>query len=268
MRSIAQKLPFVMLLAMLSACGRETPAEFPAGAEASWPSYGGAPGGGHYSAATQITRDNVHLLRPAWVYRSGDVRQARAPDPAAGDRGARASSWQLTPILVGDTLYGCTAFNKVFALDPATGVEKWRYDPGVDIDREVLVNCRGVASWQDPEPRGAACEHRILMGTLDSRLIALDARDGKPCRDFGEEGQVDLHAGLGALEEYEYSVTSPPAVIGDRVITGAFVLDRTHNHMPSGVVRAFDVRSGRLLWYWDGIPPGERHAVDDAGQPL
>lgn len=258
----------MILCAVLGACERETFAELPPGAAAEWPAYGSAPGGGHYSPATQITRDNVHRLRRAWVYRSGDVRQPEAPDPATGRRGKPPSSWQLTPILVGDTLYGCTAFNKVFALDPATGVEKWRYDPGVDVSQEVLVNCRGVASWQDPQPRGAACEHRILFGTLDGRLLALDARDGRPCHGFGEAGEVDLHAGLGAFEVYEYSVTSPPAVLGDRVIIGALVLDRTHDHMPSGVVRAFDVRSGRLLWYWDGIPPGESHAFDTQGEPL
>ncbi|MCG3170703.1 MAG: Quinoprotein glucose dehydrogenase [Pseudomonadales bacterium] len=265
---LARHLLAVTLFASLCACQREAPAEFPPGAEAEWPAYGAAPGGGHYSAATQITRENVRLLRPAWVYRSGDLRLPRPANPEAGEpMGVRASSWQLTPILVGDTLYGCTAFNKVFALDPATGKEKWRYDPGVDTDREVMVNCRGVASWKDPNPRGAACEHRILTGTLDGRLIALDARDGTPCRDFGDQGQVDLHAGLGQFEEYEYSVTSPPAILGDRVITGALVLDRTHNHMPSGVVRAYDVRSGRLLWYWDPIPPGASHAVDEAGRP-
>ncbi len=266
--SLARTLLVVTLSACLGGCQQELPDQFPPGAAAEWPSYGSAPGGGHYSPANQITRDNVHLLRQAWVYRSGDLRQPQPADPKTGRRRVLASSWQLTPILVGDTLYGCTAFNKVFALDPATGAEKWRYDPGVDIEREALVNCRGVASWQDPNPRGEACEHRILAGTLDGRLIALDARDGSPCQDFGEGGQVELRAGLGAFETHEYAMISPPAVLGDRVITGSMVLDRTHNHMPSGVVRAWDVRSGKLLWYWDAIAPGEEHAFDEQGNPL
>ena len=102
----------------------------------------------------------------------------------------------------------------------------------------VLVNCRGVSSWQAPAPVGAACEHRIIMGTLDARLIAVDAQTGKPCTDFGDNGSVDLGPGLGEFSPQDYSVTSPPAILDDLVITGAMVLDRTHDHMPSGVVRA------------------------------
>jgi quinoprotein glucose dehydrogenase len=212
----------------------------------------------------------VHRLERAWVYRSGDVRQAgeyQISYPNGESLPNLSSGWQLTPLLVDGTIYGCSAFNRMFALDPATGTEKWSFDPRVDISREVLVNCRGVSSWQAGGDATGQCSHRIFMGTMDSRLIAVDARDGKPCLDFGNNGEVDLTRGIGDHAEYEYSSHSPPAVLGDRVIIGAMVLDRVHNNMPSGVVRAYDARSGELLWYWDPVPPGEEAAKTQQGEP-
>lgn len=249
---------------LLTAC-QKTPEINYASAIADWPNYASAPGGGHYSNADQITPDNVHALEKAWQYRSGDVREGQS---LGGKRGLPSSSWQITPLLVEDTLYACTAFNRMIALDPETGEEKWSYDPKVDISEELLVNCRGVSSWQAPEKTGAACEHRIIMGTMDGRMIVVDAKDGKPCADFGDNGEVDLKQGLGKISQKEYSVTSPPAIIGNKIITGAMVLDRIHNHMPSGVVRAYDVRTGELIWYWDPIPPGQTPTFDADGNPL
>jgi len=237
---------------------------------ADWPAFGAAPGGGHYSPATQITRDNVHRLVKAWEYRSGHLRTAGSnkvefapgqPLPAA------SSSWEMTPILVGDTLYGCSAFNRVFALDPRSGREKWRYDPEVDHRRESIMNCRGVSSWQAAEQTGAHCEHRIIMGTMDARLIALDARDGRPCADFGNNGQVDVGKEVGPHAEHEYNLTSPPAIIGDRIVIGAFILDRIREDAASGVVRAYDVRTGARVWYWEALAPGMTTEVDAEGNP-
>ncbi|MBP8925300.1 MAG: pyrroloquinoline quinone-dependent dehydrogenase [Pseudomonadales bacterium] len=257
-------------VAIVAGCGRNTGVVDYAGPVADWPAYGSSPGGGHYSAATQITRDNVHALQQAWVYRSGDMREPGASmiEMASGvSKPMPGSSWQMTPILVGDTLYGCTTFNRMFALDPGTGVEKWSFDPGVDKSKDILANCRGVSSWQSRVPSGADCDHRIVMGTLDGRLIAVSAAQGKPCADFGSNGTVDLREGLGEHAEHEYSVTSPPAIIGERIIIGAQVLDRTHDHMPSGVVRAYNARSGALEWYWDAIPPGQTPTMDSDGKP-
>ncbi|MEZ5557935.1 MAG: PQQ-binding-like beta-propeller repeat protein [Pseudomonadales bacterium] len=213
-----------------------------------WRSYGGAPGGGHFSTAREITPDNVGTLALAWQHRSGDIRK-----PGGGQGRARTqSAFQATPIVVDDTLYYCSPFNKVFALNAATGEERWSYDPGVDHDADVLPNCRGVSSWRS----GAEgfCEHRIIMGTLDARLIALDAATGKPCPDFGDGGAVDLTRGMTAHGAAEYSVTSPPAILGDMAITGAMVLDNVRRDAPSGVVRAYDVRSGALRWVWNPVP--------------
>jgi quinoprotein glucose dehydrogenase len=234
-----------------------------------WPSYGGLPGGGHYSRADQITPANVHLLEQAWEYRSGDVRMPGEFDwtyPGGHTFPAMGSAWQLTPLLVNGTLYGCSAFNRLFALDPETGEEKWSVDPEVDISRELMVNCRGVSSWQASEGTGH-CSHRIFMGTMDGRLLAVDGATGRACEDFGDAGTVDLKKGLGKHDDHEYSAHSPAAVLGDKLIMGAMVLDRVHNEMPSGVVRAFDVRTGSMLWYWEPIPPGQTPVMDDQGNP-
>lgn len=252
------------LCLVLSGCDEDPIIDY-TGPTADWQFYAASPGGGHFSPATQITPENVHALEPAWEYRSGDFRVGTS---TGGKRGLPSSSWQITPLMIEDTLYACTAFNRIIALNPETGEEKWSYDPQVDVSTELLVNCRGVSSWQAKQKIGAACEHRILMGTMDGRMIAVDAVNGKPCKDFGENGQIDLKEGLGEISQNEYSVSSPPAIIGNKVITGAFVLDRTHNNMPSGVVRAYDVITGKLIWYWDPIPPGQTPTIDEQGKPL
>jgi quinoprotein glucose dehydrogenase len=250
------------------------------GPTADWPNYGSADGGGHFSAATQITPENVVHLQKAWEYRSGHVLMPgegtdlyptgdEQPDLGSGwqlpDLG---SGWQLTPLLVNDTLYGCSAFNRMFALDPQTGEELWSVDPKVDPHKEVLINCRGVSSWQGPANQDGICAHRIFMGTMDGRLLAVDGGTGESCTDFGDNGTVDLKAGLGEHAEFEFSSISPAAVLGNKLIMGSMILDRLQNDMPSGVVRAFDVRSGELVWYWDPVPPGETTELDADGQPV
>jgi len=239
-------------------------------ADTDWPSFGGAVGGGHYSPADQITPGNVEGLEKAWEWRSGDFRgfgTSEVEIVPGEPESTISSAWQMTPILVDGTLYGCTPFNRVFALDPATGTPKWIFDPGVATETEFLLNCRGVASWKSDAPTGKRCEHRILSGTMDARLIAVDANDGKPCEDFGDGGEIDLKKGLGEATASDYSIISPPAIAGDRVITGSMHMDRQHNDLPSGVVRAYDVRTGELVWYWDAVPPGTPPAFDDEGNP-
>ena len=252
---------------LLSGCGpAPEPVDVTAEAATEWPAYGGAPGGGHYASGAQITRGNVHALAKAWEWRSGHFRQ-----PGPGKIGGYdvpvvpGSSWQMTPLAIDGTLYGCTAFGDIFALDAATGAERWRHASGVDPTKEIMINCRGVSSWRS----GATghCEHRILSGTPDARLLALDAATGEPCRDFGKDGVVDMKEGLGEHGEHEYSLPSPAAILDDLAIIGAFVLDRSSETVPSGVVRAYDVRSGELRWYWDAIPPGETAEIGPDGKP-
>ena len=233
-----------------------------------WPAYGGHPGGGHYSAAAQVNRDNVDRLETAWIHRSGDYKgglQSLTEAVSEELQASRPTSFISTPIVTEGTMYYCTPFNRVFALDPGTGAERWVFDPQVDMSQEHLTNCRGVSSWMAPERTGAACEHRILLATLDARLIAIDGQTGKACADFGVDGEVDLTEGLTAHEGDEYGVTSAPAIIGNLVITGAYVTDSIRSDIPSGVVRAYDVRTGAFAWGWNPVHP-DHPARDEAGR--
>ncbi|MCA9510954.1 MAG: pyrroloquinoline quinone-dependent dehydrogenase, partial [Myxococcales bacterium] len=217
------------------------------GPVADWPAYGGSHAGTRHSPLTQIDRSNVDALEVAWEFHTGDV----------STEGHLATSFQATPTLVGDTLYVCTPRNRVIALDPETGEERWRYDARLDSAGMYVITCRGVSHWSEPAPvAGRACQRRVFMGTLDARLVALDADTGKPCLDFGDQGEIDLREGVGDTYPGEYGVTSPPTVVGDRLVTGALVLDNIRTDAPGGVVRAYDVRTGDKLWAWDPVAPG------------
>ena len=248
----------LLLVLELAGCGESSSGEIVAGVVTGWPAYGATPGGTHFSRASQITPANVSQLEIAWLHRSGDIREA---EMRSGERLMTQSSLQVTPIVVDDRLYYCSPFNKVFALNAETGEQLWMFDPEVDHSVDILPNCRGVSSWQSGET--GFCEHRIIMGTLDARLIALDADTGEACPDFGDEGEVDTSEGLAAHAARDYSITSPPAILGDRVITGAMVLDNQRTDSPGGIVRAYDARSGDLLWAWNPVPPGSKQRNDD-----
>jgi quinoprotein glucose dehydrogenase len=212
-----------------------------------WPAYGRDVGGTRYSPAAQVTRENVTQLEVAWVYRTGDFI-----------RGGNGTRFEATPLVVEGTLYVSTPFGRVIALDPETGEEKWAFDPRIDLggDYGDFTN-RGLANWLDPAAApGVPCRRRIYVAPIDARVIALDAATGAPCRDFGTDGQVDLNRDLVNEPTYkgEYLVTSPPTVIGDLVISGSAIADNQRVDAPSGVVRAFDARTGRLRWRWDPIP--------------
>ncbi len=246
------------LIALIMGCSASLPSGLPkvgSGKAAGWPAYGATPGGTHFSSATQITPENVAWLEQAWVHNSGDFRDA-GPSADGGYMGS--SAFQVTPILVDETLYYCSPFNRVFALDARTGREIWSYDPRVDISQNwVLPNCRGVSSWKAPDwtesdPR--QCLHRILTGTVDARLIALDASTGEPCADFGDNGAVDITPEISRHSPLEYGITSPPAILNDLVITGSMVLDNVRTDIPSGVVRAYDIRTGEQRWAWNPVP--------------
>jgi quinoprotein glucose dehydrogenase len=231
--------------------------------EATWAAYGGDPGGNRHSPLTQISRQNIERLKIAWTYRTGEL----GADFARAD----TLTFEATPILVRDSLYLSTATNIVIALDPATGVQRWRYDPRVDRTRRYSeATSRGVSSWIDPNADPTTpCAHRIIVGTLDARLIALDGGTGRLCRDFGAGGKVDLNppAGLRGSSAGNYLVTSPPAIYRNIVIVGSAVGDNGGVEMPRGIVRAFDVRTGKQLWSWDPIPTSGEEATRRGWQP-
>ncbi len=227
------------------------PVDF-SGPTSGWPEYAGDKGGLHHSPLTQIQRGNVARLEVAWEHRSGDF--------FAGSAERAPTSFQATPLVANDTLYYCTPYQRVFALDPETGAERWSFDPGLRARGSggpYPLNCRGLAFFEEPHPAaGRACQRRLLYGTKDSELIALDADTGRPCPDFGENGRVWLREGIGEAPDWEYYPTSPPLVLGDRAVIGALVADQLKVDAPAGVVRAFDVRTGELVWAWDPVPPG------------
>ncbi|KAF1023105.1 MAG: Glycerol dehydrogenase large subunit [Paracidovorax wautersii] len=221
-------------------------------APADWAAYGRDNAATRYSPLGQITKDNVAQLEQAWLFRTGDLPEHR---------------WgaETTPLKVGDAIYLCSARNQLIALDAATGQERWRYDPQVkDESIPYTAACRGVSYYEVPDlPQAAACRTRVIEGTLDGRLVAVDARDGKPCADFGRDGQVDITEGMGQAPPGYVSITSPPAVVRGVVVTGHQVLDGQRRDAPSGVIQGYDARTGELRWAWDmdrpdrsGPPPG------------
>ncbi|CAM4131172.1 membrane-bound PQQ-dependent dehydrogenase, glucose/quinate/shikimate family [Paracoccus yeei] len=216
-------------------------------AGADWPAYGGTHQARRYSTLGQITPENVADLRPVWTFRTGDM-------PAGDER----FSNQNTPLKIGDQLLICSAMNKVIALDAATGRENWRHDPQVSTDAiPYNATCRGLAYHAAPQADGV-CAQRVLMNTLDARLIALDVRTGQPCADFGQGGSVDLTQGIGHTVPGWYAPTSPPTVVRNVAVVNSQVRDNQRRDAPSGVVRGYDVQSGALLWAWDMGRPGEK----------
>ncbi|MCR9096219.1 MAG: pyrroloquinoline quinone-dependent dehydrogenase [bacterium] len=255
MRGVATAVLPLLALA-LSGCAEDPSCE-PAtsgGPASEWPSYGNDSGGTRYSPLAQIRSENVACLEEVWRFETGDLPGAR------GGQTRSPFASETTPILVDETLYLCTPTNFVIAVDPATGEERWRFDPGFDLDSRYgnQLVCRGVSSWRDPAAdEGATCGRRIFTATNDARLIALDASTGDPCPGFGEAGQVDLNPGVGRQDwKGEYQVTSPPAVGRDVVVVGAAIADNKRTDAPSGVVRAYDARTGTLRWAWDLRSPG------------
>ena len=225
-----------------------------------WTAYGRGTHGNRFAQFDQINKGNVKDLQVAWTYRTGDL----AVDGA---------EYQVTPLKVDDTVYLCTPLSKVIALDAVTGQEKWRFDPKATVSASTKgwKRCRGVgyadldklaSSAPQPADEGAAaapvataCRKRIIETTIDARLLALDAETGKLCEDFGDQGYVDLSVGLTASpkdgDEGTYNVTSAPLVADGVVLVGGRLNDNLTVGEPSGVVRGFDVVTGKLLWAWD-----------------
>lgn len=222
-----------------------------------WESWGGDPGGSRFSPLREITSDNVGQLVRAFEFHTGDIA-ARPPEVM------RRTKFETTPLFVEDSLIFCSPFNEVIALDPGTGVQKWRYDPKIAINQRPANRyvCRGVTHWVDNSaPEGAACRSRIFMGTNDVRLIALDAKTGLPCEGFGKDGEIKLDIGMPLEWPGEFQITSPPAVGRGVVVVGSSIGDNRRVDAPSGLVRAFDARSGEPRWTFeplkhDGIEAG------------
>ncbi|MBY5313889.1 glucose/quinate/shikimate family membrane-bound PQQ-dependent dehydrogenase [Rhizobium leguminosarum] len=213
-----------------------------------WHQYGRTPFGQRYSPLDQITAENVSTLKEAWRYQTGDVKR---PDDVG------ETTYQVTPLKVKDTLYLCTPHNWAIALDAKTGKEKWKYDAnsGMNPDRQHQT-CRGVTYYADPAvAAGQPCAERVYLPTSDARLIALDAADGKVCTSFADQGVLHLETGMRFNPAGYYYSTSPPVAVAGKIIVGGAVNDNYSTEEQSGVIRAFDINTGALVWNWDSGNP-------------
>jgi quinoprotein glucose dehydrogenase len=214
-----------------------------------------------YSPDKQIDRGNVGRLEQAWLYRTSEPV---TPLPGRGQEPA----FEATPVYADGLLYIGTPYGKAIALDAETGRERWSFDSGIDRKGNYgdFAN-RGVSRWVDSDAEaGAPCRARIFFASIDARLFALDAANGKPCNGFGEKGRIDLTKGLRRAPEYkgEYQQTSAPAVIDGLVIVGSAIADNNRTDAPSGEVRAFDARTGRLRWTWHPLPEDAKAGAANA----
>jgi len=223
-------------------------------ASGDWPSYGRDPGGERYSPLRQITPANVSHLTVAWRFHTGEAGPAFTT--------GHPTSLEVTPLVIGGVMYVSTPLGRVFALDAATGHERWRFNPGVPLSATFgdFAN-RGVAYWVDGgAPPGARCRARIVLATIDDRLIELDAHDGATCPGFGDGGMVNLRQGLRNAPHYfeEYEETSPPAIVRGVIVVGSGIADNGWTDAVSGEVRGYDARTGALRWTFDPVPQNPR----------
>ena len=239
---------FLLLVIPVLALGQSSPIA----ANYEWRYYGNDPGGMRYSALDQINRSNVAQLQRAWTYHTGEI----ALGLAKGD--PRVAAFQSTPLVVAGVLYISTPSNRVIAVDAETGAELWQFDPQEGTSRRRFRSHRGVAYWEGPSSKGKGMDKRILFGTFDARLIAIDATTGKPCPDFGNAGALDLRKDVADnWPSSNYGMTSPPTIYKNLVIVGAQAPEGPSKG-PSGDVRAFDVRTGKIVWRFHTVPqPGE-----------
>jgi quinoprotein glucose dehydrogenase len=238
--------------------------------DADWPAYGRTQHGTRYSPLKQINAENVKNLQEAWTFRTGDMKRSTDPGEITNE---------VTPIKIGNLLYLCSPHQILFALDAATGQEKWRFDPKLKTDPSFQhVTCRGV-SYHDltaagtgdngqaaaPSAAPAMCARRIYLPVNNGHLYALDALSGQLCKDFATNGDLDLQAGQPVTTAGQYEPTSPPVITDKVIVIAGAVEDNYSTREPSGVIRGFDVTTGKLLWAFD---PGakEPNAVLGEGQ--
>ncbi|QJU60116.1 membrane-bound PQQ-dependent dehydrogenase, glucose/quinate/shikimate family [Sphingomonas sp. AP4-R1] len=240
----------VLLSPLLRGAGIEgegvAPTSLVSAAPVDWPSYGNR-SANRYSPLADITPANVGRLQQAWIYHSG----LRSPD------GKRRGGLQFNPTMADGLVYGCTAFSTVFALDPTTGRQVWRTDTLVRDSSGGHPACRGVTFFHAPAGT-ADCPTRIIAGTIDNHLIALDARTGAFCQGFGTGGRADLLDGLGQIPQGWTHPTSPPTIVNGTAVIGAYVVDNQSTEVPPGVIRGYDAVTGTLKWAFDPAKPEAR----------
>ena len=223
----------------------------PAGA--TWDSFHGQLNAQKYSPLKQITTENVSKLKKIWEFHTGDVSDGKGDTPA--------TVWSATPIFANETIYVGTPFDRLIALDPGTGKEKWHYDtksPRKALTQPVLKN-RGVSYWQAKNPvAGEACQKIVYMGTVDAKLWALDADSGKPCENFANKGVLDINQWNTVNAKYPLSILQPPTVVGDHLMIGWAGKDWAYAEAPPGTVFTVNAQTGKLEWTFEAIPESVR----------
>ncbi len=254
-----------------------------------WHAYGRTGHGQRYAPLAEINVQNVSQLEEAWHFKTGDVR-GQPGDP-------EETTFQVTPLKVGDFLFLCTPHQSVIALDATTGQELWRFDPRIRSGLALQhLTCRGLSYWSSdgtpppgpatdapppihaglpaPElpvaaqesPATDTCLRKLFMPTADGRIIALDPQTGSVCRSFGAgTGQINLWHGMPNVRLGGYYSTSPVIASQRVLVVGGTVLDNVSTSEPSGVVRGFDIQTGELLWHWDPARPDDNTPLQ-AGQ--
>nr|WP_314141866.1 glucose/quinate/shikimate family membrane-bound PQQ-dependent dehydrogenase [Buttiauxella noackiae] len=230
--------------------------------DADWPAYGRNQEGQRYSPLKQINDKNVGQLKEAWSFQTGDVKRPTDPGEITNE---------VTPIKIRDTLYLCTAHQQLFALDATTGKQKWKFDPRMDTNPSFQhVTCRGV-SYHEATADNAApdvvsdCPRRIILPVNDGRLFAINADNGKLCESFANKGILNLQTNMPVTTPGMYEPTSPPIITDKVIVIAGAVTDNYSTREPSGVIRGFDVNSGKLLWAFDpgakdpNTIPGDEH---------
>ncbi|MBC7202690.1 MAG: membrane-bound PQQ-dependent dehydrogenase, glucose/quinate/shikimate family [Pusillimonas sp.] len=225
-----------------------------------WHAYGRTGFGRRYSPLDQITPENIRQLEVAWHYKTGDIR-GRPGDPVE-------TTFQVTPLNVGNRLFLCTPHQNVIALDATTGEEIWRFDPEIEGDMALQhLTCRGV-SYQEKVDKSAlegltdTCNSRLFIPTSDGRIIALNPENGEVCSAFGQgKGEINLWNNMPNKRVGGYYSTSPAVVTEDLLIVGGTVLDNVSTNEPSGVIRAFNVNTGELVWNWDAANPEQTEPI-------
>jgi len=228
-----------------------------------WPAYGRTQAGTRYSPLSQINDKNVGQLTQAWSFQTGDVKTDNDPGEFTSE---------VTPLMIRDTLYLCTPHQKLFALDAATGKPKWKFDPYLQSNPTFQhVTCRGVsyhetaaaAQANTTNTAPALCARRILLLVNDGRLFALDADTGERCPDFADKGELNLQSNMPYATLGHYEPTSPPVVTDKVIVIAGAVTDNYSTKEPSGVIRGFDVNTGKLLWAFDPGSPTPNKIPDD-----
>jgi len=207
-----------------------------------WRHYGNTTGGTRFAQLDDINTETVSGLKEVWRYRTGVE-----------------DDFKTTPLSVNGMLYLCAAENILIAIDDATGEEVWRFVSGAKAtaSHQYARTCRSASYHEAADDYTGECQKRIVTGTIDARLMAVDALTGETCTDFGDNGAVDLRKGLSPHLPNQYYITSPPLVAGNNLVVGGLVLDNQDLGLPSGVVRAYNAMTGEFAWAWDVGRPGE-----------